>query len=565
MLGPSVNAKQTVEQIYSIRVHHETEGNVTLMNIKRDSNLSDIRSHLEATDLLQGRDFEFLRRDSSIISEHDEHYERALGYIPVIVVRTVTEAEAEKASIIVCRYATGEEFLTTRVPIHYTFANLLDDAASFWDVPVECATLKDAEGFSWAENISVLKLLRSSNRPSTIFLHEDYTPTATGRGDGTQQWVYRKPDDAPRTSRKPDKSSTAGTVTPSGSLRLKDRQSRTQKNPILVSINDESVSQGQRRDPSSRKSRTTRNRAHAADGESAMQTQREASTFQDDGNESEEEPLNVDEKLFSVFTYHCVRGNSLHPDRMMFRQFKQFAKRCRMLSKDFSQAHLQVVYSSILMQGKVLGVSNDKMLYHHFVKALVCVAERLDMPGDTPAEKLLNLVDEYVAPRADDWNLEVWKNYRDTANTDEIRNTFQEIEEGLAMIFRYYADSQLHNDFMLVPMSYANFWRFIADFEIMTLKLSHQEVVGIYLAACSCPGIVPNKVGSPSTRHHPDESNDPELLPNAAGTAWTQMYFPNFLMFVAILGIHCYRHSAEPGTPPEIHLKAIMYVLRSFE
>ena len=195
MIGPSVHAKQTVEQIYSIRVHHETEGNVTLMNIKRSSTLHDIRAHLELHGILQGRSFEFLSNThsgnsgaSSVVPLQHEVHQRAISYIPVVTVRTVSEAEVEKASIIVCRHSTGEEFLTTRVPVHYTFANLLDDAASFWDVPVENAVLKDAEGYSWAENISVLKLLRSSNRPSTIFLHEEYAPTATDRGTA-EQWV----------------------------------------------------------------------------------------------------------------------------------------------------------------------------------------------------------------------------------------------------------------------------------------------------------------------------------------------------------------------------------------
>jgi hypothetical protein len=375
MIGPSVQTKQTVEQIYSIRVHHETEGNVTLMNIKRTSSLRDVRAHLELRRILQDRTFEFLRPNGSVVAPQDEGAERALAYVPAVSVRTVSEAEAEKASIIVCRHATGEEFLTTRVPVHYTFANLLDDAANFWDVPVDCAVLKDADGFSWAENISVLKLLRSSNRPSTIFLHEEYAVTASGRGGIAPQWTRRRGGGgggsssssrraAPRSDATADSSGRedryesgggGGSVTATGSLRLKRREDRAHRNPLLVSAQDTSPLRAQRQQQREQQQRQRPHNSSSATpakdrygGGRLMITGGEAARERGDYGYDDQHhhhhggddadggggsaggggggggggvPVqNVDNKLFSIFTYHCVRGNSLHPDRMMFRQ-----------------------------------------------------------------------------------------------------------------------------------------------------------------------------------------------------------------------------------------------------
>lgn len=180
-----------------------------------------------------------------------------------------------------------------------------------------------------------------------------------------------------------------------------------------------------------------------------------------------------------------------------------------------------------------------------------------------------------VSPRS--WVL--FSRYRDAVNTREVQALFKTLEPGLSLVFRYYAECQLHTAFHTVPMTYSNFWRMIADFELMTLKLSHQEVVGIYLAASSCGGIkIPKKSrpqGSSKRRGYEgslsrfddggsdDGATEDSEGNNASGSeSWTEMRFPHFLMFLAILGVHCYRHEGEASeTPPAIHVKAIMFVL----
>lgn len=84
------------------------------------------------------------------------------------------------------------------------------------------------------------------------------------------------------------------------------------------------------------------------------------------------------------------------------------------------KAHLQVVYSGILKQGKSVGVSNDKMHYHHFVKALVVLCDRLNIKKENATAKILFLLDKYIIPFADDWNLSVWDQYRAKANTPSV-------------------------------------------------------------------------------------------------------------------------------------------------
>ena len=100
------------------------------------------------------------------------------------------------------------------------------------------------------------------------------------------------------------------------------------------------------------------------------------------------------------------------------------------------------------MEGKALGVNNDKMQYHHFVKALVTVSQRIgagarsssssnnNNNNTSPAEQLLQLVDEYVIPRADDWNLAVWDRYRDAVDVPEVRSVFERLAPGLELVFR---------------------------------------------------------------------------------------------------------------------------------
>lgn len=318
MIGPFVNTKQTVEQIYSVRIRHETEGTVGLLNIKRASTLEDVRSQLETENMLQGRNFEFLGIDGIALTEKDESKERALSYIPVINVRTVSGKEVEKASIIVCRSATGEEFLTTRVPVHYTFANLLEDAANFWNVPIKTATLKDAEGFSWAENISVLKLLRSSNRPSTIFLHEEKRAT---NGNGNSQWKWVKKRSTPGSRKSVSWADQQDSHRKSPGRSTQKKKSQKQQNPLLISSTVKRSGYSQHAIESDEVTRFPKENA-IVDIEPAFGTP----------------TYNLDNKLFSIFTYYCVRGNTLHPDRMMFRQFKNFAVTCGMLSANFSQA-----------------------------------------------------------------------------------------------------------------------------------------------------------------------------------------------------------------------------------
>ena len=171
-------------------------------------------------------------------------------------------------------------------------------------------------------------------------------------------------------------------------------------------------------------------------------------------------------------------------------------------------------------------------------------------------------------------NTWLFSRYRDAVNTGEVQTLFKTLEPGLSLVFRYYAECQLQTAFRTVPMTYTNFWRMVADFELMTLKLSHQEVVGIYLAASSCAGIKLPKKSRKGSKHRGyerspsrfDDGSDDTATEGDEGNAsgresWTEMRFAHFLMFLAILGVHCYRNEGEASdTPPAIHVKAIMFV-----
>ena len=138
----------------------------------------------------------------------------------------------------------------------------------------------------------------------------------------------------------------------------------------------------------------------------------------------------------------------------------------------------------------------------------------------------------------------------------------------------FYADAQLQSDLRSFPIPYRNFWRFVSDFDLLTLKLSQQEIAGIYLAACACPGL-PSSISRDGSskllsNYDPDSKGDESQFssftementetPHLA-QSWTQMHYKNFLMFLAILGIHCFRMDQQNNSSQN-HVKAIMYHL----
>ncbi|DAZ97952.1 TPA: hypothetical protein N0F65_006377 [Lagenidium giganteum] len=442
-----------------IRVALERKGVIGFIDIHESMSLLEARTLIWENVENAPNEFQFILEDGAPVSARQENTQKISCFYPCVKIRECKKARPSIGSptkpIVsqsigsptasdssemwrtggvekVCvRTSSGEEFVTW-ISEEYTFQQLRQDAARYWNMPQSQVVLVDADGCLWPEQAKILSLT------AIVDLHQ-------------QQILleYKAGADV------------------ANATKCKNR-TRPQMTTTMLSTS----------------SRTSFRRYSAPGRYDSQMGAVQLAT-------SETSAVKAVEELWRIFTFYCVNGDSLELECIKAHQFSKLLRDARLFGGNLTPAMADIVYTS---ETKGKQSPTGKMCYDEFLNALMKIAVTRQKPhkqlrSATEDEELFHqLVVDNILPRASRWPTHVWEEQTKQLRGRDIVSFVSKFVEPLMEIFMFYAKSHRFNTSTNVKefyMSYNDYQKFVNDFYFANMPLSSVECAHVFLASCS--------------------------------------------------------------------------------